>query len=129
MRTPATKSSTRILHVKKGDLVQIVAGKDKGLKGKVIATYPERERVLVEGINRITKHTKAGQSARGSRTGGIITQEAPVHVSNVMLVDPEDDRPTRVGYRRETVEKRRPDGTTYQGQRSVRVSKRTGRDV
>ncbi len=129
MRTPATKSSTRILHVKKGDLVQIVAGKDKGLKGKVIATYPVRERVLVEGINRITKHTKAGQSARGSRTGGIITQEAPVHVSNVMLVDPEDDRPTRVGYRRETVEKRRPDGTTYQGQRSVRVSKRTGRDV
>ena len=120
---------SRRLHVKKGDLVQVIAGKDKGLKGKIIATYPERERVLVEGVNRITKHTKAGQSARGSRTGGIITQEAPVHVSNVMLVDPEDDRPTRVGYRREKVEKRRPDGTTYEAQRSVRVSKRTGKDV
>ena len=120
---------SRRLHVKKGDLVQVIAGKDKGLKGKIIATYPERERVLVEGVNRITKHTKAGQSARGSRTGGIITQEAPVHVSNVMLVDPEDDRPTRVGFRRETVEKRRPDGTTYEAQRGVRVSKRTGKDI
>ena len=125
MRTARLRS----LHVKKGDLVQVIAGKDKGLKGKIIATYPERERVLVEGVNRITKHTKAGQSARGSRTGGIITQEAPVHVSNVMLVDPEDDRPTRVGFRREKVEKRRADGTTYDGERSVRVSKRTGRDV
>jgi len=125
MKTPRARS----LHVKKGDLVQVIAGKDKGVKGKIIATYPERERVLVEGVNRITKHTKAGQSARGSRTGGIITQEAPVHVSNVMLVDPEDDRPTRVGFRRETVEKRRPDGTTYEAQRSVRVSKRTGKDV
>ena len=120
---------SRSLHVKKGDVVQVIAGKDKGLKGKIIATYPERERVLVEGVNRITKHTKAGQSARGSRTGGIITQEAPVHVSNVMLVDPEDDRPTRVGFRRETVEKRRPDGTTYEAQRSVRISKRTGKDI
>jgi large subunit ribosomal protein L24 len=125
MKTPRSRS----LHVKKGDLVQVIAGKDKGAKGKIIATYPERERVLVEGVNRITKHTKAGQSARGSRTGGIITQEAPVHVSNVMLVDPEEDRPTRVGFRRETVEKRRPDGTTYAAQRSVRVSKRTGKDV
>ena len=125
MTTPRSRS----LHVKKGDLVQVIAGKDKGLKGKIIATCPERERVLVEGVNRITKHTKAGQSARGSRTGGIITQEAPVHVSNVMLVDPEDDRPTRVGFRRETVEKRRPDGTTYEAQRSVRISKRTGKDI
>ena len=125
MKTPRPRS----LHVKKGDLVQVIAGKDKGLKGKIIATYPERERVLVEGVNRITKHTKAGQTARGSQTGGIITQEAPVHVSNVMLVDPEDDRPTRVGFRRETVEKRRPDGTTYEAHRSVRVSKRTGKDI
>ena len=125
MKTPRPRS----LHVKKGDLVQVIAGKDKGLKGKIIATYPERERVLVEGVNRITKHTKAGQTARGSQTGGIITQEVPVHVSNVMLVDPEDDRPTRVGFRRESVEKRRPDGTTYEAQRSVRVSKRTGKDI
>jgi large subunit ribosomal protein L24 len=124
-----TTARSRTLHVKKGDVVQVIAGKDKGLKGKIIATYPERERVLVEGVNRIIKHTKAGQSARGSRTGGIITQEAPVHVSNVMLVDPEDDRPTRVGFRRETVEKRRPDGTTYEAQRSVRISKRTGKDI
>jgi large subunit ribosomal protein L24 len=117
------------LNVKKGDLVQVITGKDKGLKGKVIATYPEDQRVLVEGVNRIKKHTKVGQTNRGAKTGGIVTQEAPVHVSNVMLVDPEDGRPTRVGYRRDTVQKRRGDGTTYESQRSVRISRRTGKDI
>jgi large subunit ribosomal protein L24 len=85
--------------------------------------------VIVEGVNRITKHTKVGQTTRGARTGGIVTQEAPIHVSNVMLVDPDGDKPTRVGYRRDTVEKRRPDGTTYQGTRSARISRRTSKDV
>src|SRR6266498_1136604 len=99
----------RSLPVKKGDLVQVIAGKDKGAKGKVIETYPDRDRVLVEGVNRITKHTKIGQTQRGAKTGGIIHQEAPIHVSNVMLIDPEDNRPTRVGYRRERVTKTRPD--------------------
>jgi len=117
------------LHVKKGDTVQVITGKDRGARGKVIAVLPDAERVLVEGVNRVKKHTKVGQSAKGAKTGGIVTQEASVHVSNVMLVDPEDNRPTRIGYRREKVTKTRPDGTTYETYRSVRVSKRTGKDI
>ena len=117
------------LYVRKGDLVQVISGKDRGVTGKVIEVFPESERVIVEGVNRIKKHTKVGQNARGAKTGGIITTEAPIHVSNVMVVDPEDNRPTRIGYRKETVEKRRPDGTTYESVRSVRISKRTGKDI
>jgi ribosomal protein L24 len=74
------------MHVKKGDRVIVIAGKDKGLTGRIIESYPEMERVLVEGVNRIKKHTKIGSTSRGAKTGGIVTQEAPVHVSNVMLV-------------------------------------------
>ena len=121
--------------IKKGDTVQLISGRsqknggDRGKTGKVIAVFPESGRVLVEGVNRIKKHTKVGQSTRGAKTGGIVTQEAPVHVSNVMLVDPADNRPTRVGFRRETVTKNRPDGTSYESSRSVRISKRTGKDI
>jgi large subunit ribosomal protein L24 len=104
------------MKIKKNDRVRVVAGKDKGSEGKVIETYPEGDRVLVEGVNRITKHTKIGQSNRGSKTGGIVTQEAPIHVSNVMVLDA-DNQPTRVGYRRDD------DG------RKVRVSRRTGKDL
>ena len=117
------------LNIRKGDLVQVISGKDRGVKGKVIEVYPDSERVIVEGVNRIKKHTKVGQNARGAKTGGIITTEAPIHVSNVMVIDPEDGRPTRVGYRKDKVEKRRPDGSTYEAERSVRVSKRTGKDI
>ena len=117
------------LNIRKGDTVQVITGKDRGVTGKVIEVYPDTDRVIVEGVNRIKKHTKVGQNARGAKTGGIITTEAPIHVSNVMLVDPEDNRPTRVGYRREKVEKRRPDGTTYEAERSVRISRRTGKDI
>ena len=85
------------LHVRKGDTVQVISGKDRGLTGKVIEVYPDSDRVIVEGVNRIKKHTRVGQSARGAKTGGIVTTEAPVHVSNVMVVDPEDGRPTRIG--------------------------------
>jgi large subunit ribosomal protein L24 len=116
-------------NIKKGDLVQVITGKDKGKKGKVISVLVESEKVLVEGVNQIKKHTKVGQSNRGAKTGGIVTQEAPIHVSNVMIVDPSDDRPTRVGYRREVVTKNRPDGTSYETTRSVRISKRTGKDI
>ena len=90
---------------------------------------PDAERIIVEGVNRIKKHTKIGQNARGAKTGGIITTEAPIHVSNVMIIDPEDGRPTRIGYRKEQVETRRPDGSTYEAERSVRVSRRTGKDI
>jgi large subunit ribosomal protein L24 len=104
------------MKVKKGDRVRVIAGKDKGAEGLVLEAYPSRERVLVEGVNRITKHTKAGQTARGSRTGGIVTQEASIHVSNVMVLDA-DNQPTRVGYRKDD------------NGRKVRISKRTGKDL
>lgn len=117
------------LSIKKGDLVQVISGNDRGVKGKVIEVIPEVERVIVEGVNRIKKHTKIGQNARGAKTGGIITTEAPIHVSNVMIIDPEDGRPTRIGFRKEKVEKRRPDGSTYDAERSVRISRRTGKDI
>ena len=85
--------------------------------------------MIVEGVNRIKKHTKVGQNARGAKTGGIITTEAAIHVSNVQIIDPEDGRPTRVGFRKEKVEKRRTDGSTYEAERSVRISRRTGKDL
>jgi large subunit ribosomal protein L24 len=117
------------LRIRKGDLVQVISGKDRGVKGKVIEVLPEADRVIVEGVNRIKKHTKVGQNARGAKTGGIITTEAPIHGANVMIIDPEDGRATRIGYRREKVEKRRPDGSTYEAERSVRISRRTGKDI
>ena len=93
------------MKIKKGDLVQVLTGKDKAKQGKVIAVYTETERVLVEGVNRVTRHTKAGQSARGTRTGGLVVQEAAIHVSNVAIVDPSEKKPTRVKTRVETVER------------------------
>ncbi len=113
------------LKIKKGDTVKVIAGKDKGAEGKVIQVLPTEERVIVEGVNRIKKHTKA--QTQGGSTGGIITTEAPIHVSNVMLL--EDGTPTRVGYRRDQVTKRRPDGSTYSAERSVRISRKTGKDI
>ncbi|WP_415830348.1 50S ribosomal protein L24, partial [Kibdelosporangium persicum] len=74
------------MKVKKGDTVVVIAGKDKGAKGKVIQAYPKDNKVLVEGVNRIKKHTKITQTQRGAQSGGIVTQEAPIHVSNVMVV-------------------------------------------
>ncbi|MGL4173164.1 MAG: 50S ribosomal protein L24 [Actinomycetota bacterium] len=118
------------MKIKKGDLVEVITGRsqknggDRGKRGKVITVDVERQRVLVEGVRQVKRHTKAGQSARGSKTGGIIIQEAFLHVSNVMLVDPETKKRTRVGYRVETVER---DGR----QRTVRVriAKRSGKDI
>jgi large subunit ribosomal protein L24 len=86
------------MKVKKNDMVEVISGKDKGARGKVIAAYPRTNQVLVEGVNRVTKHTKVQTSRRGSKTGGIVHQEAPIHVSNVMVLD-EDGTKTRVGYR------------------------------
>ena len=104
------------LKVKKGDTVLVIAGKDKGAKGKVIQAYPERSRVLVEGVNRIKKHTKVSTTQRGAKSGGIVTQEAPIHISNVQVVDA-DNKPTRVGKR-----------VNEEG-RNVRVARRTGKDL
>ena len=116
------------MKIKKGDTVKVIAGKDKGAQGKVIQVLREERRVIVEGVNRVKKHTKVvDQGGRTGKTGGIITAEAPIHVSNVMLV--EGDGVTRVGYRREEVLKRRPDGSSYAGHRSVRISRKTGKDI
>ncbi len=114
--------------IRKGDTVQVISGKDKGTTGRVLVVDPETQRVIVEGVNRVVKHTRVGQGDRGAKTGGLIHTEAPIHLSNVMLVD-EDGKATRVGSRRESVEKRRADGTTYEGTRRVRVARRTGKDV
>jgi len=105
------------LNIKKGDLVQVITGKDKGAKGKVIQAFPDRNRVLVEGVNRIKKHTANSANERGASSGGIVTQEAPIHVSNVMVVD-SDGTPTRIGYRVDEETGKR-----------VRISKRNGKDI
>ena len=72
--------------IRTGDQVLVIAGKDKGLKGKVIKTIPEENRVLVEGVNAVKRHTKAGQE-KDNQQGGIVTKEAPLHISNVKLID------------------------------------------
>ena len=119
---------TSKIAIKKGDTVKVIAGKDKGAEGKVIQVLREEQRVIVEGVNRIKKHTKVvNQGGRAGNTGGIITTEAPIHVSNVMLV--EGDGVTRIAYKRVEVTKRRPDGSTYTASRSVRVSRNTGKEI
>ncbi len=105
------------MKVHKGDTVLVISGKDKGAKGKVLRAYPGANKVLVEGVNRIKKHTPITTNQRGSRSGGIVTQEAPIHVSNVMVVD-SDGKPTRVGYR--------VDDETG---KKVRISRRNGKDI
>jgi large subunit ribosomal protein L24 len=106
------------MKVKKGDTVVVIAGKDKGAKGKVIKAFPDRDKVLVEGVGRVKKHTAQSANQRGAQSGGIVTQEAPIHVSNVMVVDA-DGEPTRIGHR---------DGGEGEAKR-VRISRRTGKDL
>ena len=116
------------MSIKKGDTVKVIAGKDKGAEGKVISVLREEQRVIVEGVNRVKRHTKVvNQGGRSGSTGGIITAEAPIHISNVMLV--EDKGVTRIGFRRDEVLKRRPDGSTYAAHRSVRISRKTGKEI
>lgn len=116
--------------IKKGDLVQVLTGKkqdkggDRGKQGKVLEVLAEQNRVIVEGVNYVTKHNRVGQSQRGTKTGGIETMEAPIHISNVALVDPSSKKPTRVGHR---VEEQTKDGV----KRTVRVryAKKSGKDL
>ncbi|OEF96428.1 50S ribosomal protein L24 [Vulcanibacillus modesticaldus] len=105
------KSSKNKLHVKKGDTVIVISGKDKGKKGRVLQAYPQENRVLVEGVNLVKKHTRPSQA---NPQGGIITQEAPIHASNVMLVDPKTGGVTRVGYK------------VLENGKKVRVAKKSG---
>ncbi|EAE7861753.1 50S ribosomal protein L24 [Listeria monocytogenes] len=98
------------MHVKKGDKVKVITGKDKGKSGKVLAAFPKKDRVLIEGINMVKKHTKPSNV---NSQGGILNVEAPIHVSNVMLLDPKTGEPTRVGYE-------------VKGDKKVRVAKKSG---
>ena len=81
------------LHVKKGDTVVVLSGKDKGKQGKIVQAMPKKDKVVVEGVNQVKRHTKPSQA---SPQGGIITKEAPLHVSKVMLVCPACNKPTRI---------------------------------
>jgi large subunit ribosomal protein L24 len=116
--------------IKKGDLVQVISGPtqarggDRGKQGKVLEVLVEQNRVVVEGVNFSTRHVRVGQTQRGTKTGGIETAEAPIHISNVALVDPESKKPTRVGHRVETVTK---DGVTKTVR--VRFAKKSGKDL
>ncbi|AVM72589.1 50S ribosomal protein L24 [Magnetospirillum gryphiswaldense] len=98
------------LNVKKGDQVVVIAGKDKGKKGEVIAAYPKEERVVVQGVNKVKRHVRPS----AANAGGIVEQEAALHVSNVAHVDPKDGKPTRVGVK------------VLEDGRKVRVAKRSG---
>ncbi len=100
-KAPAAKKAAS-MKIKKGDHVLVIAGKDRGREGTVILAYPERQRVLVQGVNMIRKNTKVdyqGRAGAGAKQGGITTQEAPIHISNVQLIDPETKKPARVGFR------------------------------
>jgi large subunit ribosomal protein L24 len=105
------------MKVKKGDEVVVIAGKDRGIKGKVIAANPETNRVVVEGVNRATKHNRVTATNRGAKSGGIEHIEKPISASNVMVVDGEG-KATRIGYRHDE-----------ESGRNVRVSRRSGKDL
>jgi large subunit ribosomal protein L24 len=124
--------SKKSLTIKKGDVVRVIAGRDKGAEGKVIAVEADKNRVIVEGVNRVKRHTKlVNQGGRTGTTGGIITQEASIHASNVTLLTEVDGKkvPTRVGAKRVEVTKTRPDGSTYKAHRSVRVATKNGEEI
>jgi large subunit ribosomal protein L24 len=88
------------MKIRKGDHVIVVAGRDRGRTGEVIAAYPDRGKVLVQGVNMVKKNKKVThQGVRGAKEGGIVNQEAPIDVSNVQLADPDTKAPARVGYR------------------------------
>lgn len=97
--------------MKKDDVVLVISGKDKGKKGRVIAAYPRENRVLVEGVNMVKKHQKPNQL---NPQGGIIEQEASIHVSNVMHIDPKTYKVTRIGYK------------VLDNGKKVRIAKRSG---
>ncbi|MGE5548380.1 MAG: 50S ribosomal protein L24 [Solirubrobacterales bacterium] len=98
------------LNVKKGDRVEVITGKDKGKRGEVIAAMPKENRVIVQGVNMVKRHTRP----TAATPGGIVEKEAPIHVSNVAHIDPKDDKPTRVGVK------------VLEDGRKVRVAKRSG---
>lgn len=101
------------LHVKKGDTVYVNAGNDKGKTGKVLTVFPAKDLVIVEGVNVISRHTKPNAK---HPQGGILKREAGLHISNVQLIDPASNKPTRVGYR-------------FEGGKKIRYAKKSGEEI
>ena len=101
------------LHIKKGDTVYVNAGNDKGKTGQVLEVLKDKDRAIVEGINMVSKHTKPNSK---QPQGGIIKQEAPIHISNLNLLDPKTNKPTRVGYKMD-------------GDKKVRYAKKSGEEI
>jgi large subunit ribosomal protein L24 len=115
-KKPGARSSG--MKIKKGDHVIVIAGRDNGREGTVIAAYPDKQQLLVQGVNMIKKNTKVDyQGRRGAKEGGIIHQEARIHVSNVQLVDPDTKKPARAGYR------------LGEDRKKIRVSRASGKDI
>ena len=116
--------------IKKGDLVQVIAGAkqdrggDRGKQGKVLSVDFEKNRVIVEGVNMVTRHNKIGQTEKGAKTGGIETMEAGIHISNVALVAPSTKKPTRIGSKVESVTKGGKSKTVR-----TRVSVKSGKEI
>jgi len=107
------------MRIRRDDQVLVIAGKDKGRRGRVLRTDPEKQKVYVEGANIIKRHTKPRtlrDTQRAQEIGGIVEMEGPIHISNVMLIDPESNEPTRVSVKRE-------------GGRRVRVAKKSGKEI
>ena len=102
------------IHIKKGDTVMVITGESKGQKGRVLEVNRDKEKALVEGVNMVSKHTKPNSK---SPQGGILKKEAPVHLSNLMLVDPASGKPTRIGRRLNDKNK------------LVRYSKKSGEEI
>jgi large subunit ribosomal protein L24 len=122
----------RNMAIKKGDVVRVIAGKDKGAEGKVMAVLTDKRKILVEGVNRVKRHTKiVNAGGRAGTTGGIITQEASIDVSNVMLLTEVGGKkvPTRVSSKQVEATKTRSDGSTYTKKRNVRVASKNGEEI
>jgi large subunit ribosomal protein L24 len=107
------------MRIRRDDTVRVIAGKDRGRTGRVLRVDPVKQRVYVEGANIIKRHTKPRtlrDTQRAQELGGIVEMEGPIHVSNVMLIDPDSGEPTRVGIKRE-------------GGRRVRIAKKSGKEI
>jgi large subunit ribosomal protein L24 len=105
------------MRIKKGDKVMVISGDDKGVQGEVVRVLPSKDRIVVSGVNIVKKHQRPRQGGRTQVQGGIIEFEAPIHVSNVMLVDPKTNEPTRFNVRRDDAGKR------------VRIARKSGSEI
>jgi large subunit ribosomal protein L24 len=99
--------------IRRDDEVIVIGGKDRGKRGKVLRVEPKKDRVYVEGLNIVKRHQRPTQTAAGQQAGGVIEREGPIHISNVMLIDPKDGKPTRMGIE-------------FEDGKRLRVAKRSG---